>query len=151
MDLVERMARSTGSEITITQAPANPSQAKILYRQLSLQFNNILTKFISRLKKQGAGTLPHHNRGTAVAAASPSPGGSSQQPMLHVFSCKHADRFRKSLLQDRVDSITCDRSLFAFMRERHSRSGLRSSIIPSLNEVRGIFFVKFRLPLGELY
>jgi hypothetical protein len=149
LDLVERMERSTGSKVTVTHDPGSPSPTKTLYRQITLQFQDSFLKFISRFKKQSAGSLPHHN-GPDVTITSLPPGNSSQQRMLHLLACMHANRFRKSLAQDRVESVTCDRKLFTFMRDKHSHGGCRTRLIPSLNEVRGIFFVKFRLPLGKL-
>ncbi|KAF2440283.1 hypothetical protein P171DRAFT_367811 [Karstenula rhodostoma CBS 690.94] len=122
-ELVERMERSIGSKVMVTQAPANPSEAKALYRQLTLQLNDTLSNLMSRFKKQSAGSLPHHNNGLAATTTSAAPRSSSQQRMLHLLACMHANRFRKSLFQDRIESIACDRSLFNFMRDRHPSRG----------------------------
>ncbi|KAF9729921.1 hypothetical protein PMIN01_11854 [Paraphaeosphaeria minitans] len=117
------MKRSIGSKITVTQGPdpASQSQAKTLYRRLDLELKDVFSKLTSRFKNKNTLSLPHHNNSPLVATTSPSPCGSSQQQMLHLLSCMHANRFRKSLSQDRIESVTCDRKLFTFMRDKYSQ------------------------------
>jgi hypothetical protein len=152
VDLVDRMQQSIGSKVTVAEAPnpTGPSQAKVLYQHLSSLLSSAFSKLALKFQKQNTGPLPHHNNDPAATTSSLATSNTSQQRMLHLLACMHTNRFRKSLAQDRVESITCDRKLFTFMRDRHSRGGGRTRLIPSLNEVRGIFFVKFRLPLGKL-
>jgi hypothetical protein len=59
----------------------------------------------------------------------------------------HSGRFRKSLVQDRIENVTWDHQLFRFMRQQYTRHrGLSKRL--ALKTVTGIFFVRFRLPLG---
>lgn len=68
--------------------------------------------------------------------------------MLHLSACMHKGRFRKSLHQDRIDTVSTDRKLFCFLRQRFTRHRGRFSTLLSLKTVTGIFFIKFRLPMG---
>lgn len=60
----------------------------------------------------------------------------------------HRNQLRKVLHQDRIEDVTTDRTLLCFLRIQYLRHRGRFLHMLSLKSVKGIFFVKFRLPIG---
>lgn len=89
-------------------------------------------------------TLPQHNPKTTCSSS----GTPSRLQLLHLLACMHAGRFRKMLHQDRIETVMNDRELFCFLRQQYARNCGRMRAFLSLKTVQGIFFTKFRLPVG---
>jgi hypothetical protein len=60
----------------------------------------------------------------------------------------HLNRLRKVLQQERIEEVTTDRALLCFLRTQYLRHRGRFLHMLSLKSVKGISFVKFRLPIG---
>ena len=90
--------------------------------------------------------LPQHN--TPCTATSTSNNPQPQQSILHLLACMHRNRLRKVLQQERIEDVTTDRALLCFLRKQYLRHRGRFLHMLSLKSVKGISFVKFRLPIG---
>jgi hypothetical protein len=149
-DLISRMERSTGAKVLATPHDPNTSNQKYTYQHPGLWIRNILTRITVALKgpcKQSA--LPQHNSTASSTAAFSLPTAlPSQLKVLHLLACMHNGRFRKSLIQDRIEEIATDRQLFCFMQQQFTQNRSRAIKLLSLKTVTGIFFVKLRLPMG---
>ena len=64
---------------------------------------------------------------------------------MHLLTCMHRNQLFKVLHQDRIEYVTTDRTLLCFLRSQYLRHRGRFLHMLSL---KGIFFVKFRLPIG---
>jgi hypothetical protein len=64
------------------------------------------------------------------------------------MTCMHRDKLRKIVQQDRIEDVTTDQEMLCFMRQQFARYRGRFISMLSLKRVKGIFFVKFQLPMG---
>jgi hypothetical protein len=64
------------------------------------------------------------------------------------MACMHRDPRRKFVQQDRIEDLTTDHELLCFMRQKHVRQHRTFFRLLSLKRVKGIYFVKFWLPIG---
>lgn len=94
--------------------------------------------------------LPQHNNNITSPSSTTNSSqlAATQPPTLHLLACMHQNRSRKILQQDRIEAITTDRALLCFMHDQYKRHRGRILHFLSLKSVQGIFFVKFRLPIG---
>ena len=92
--------------------------------------------------------LPQHNPPQSTTTCSAIHNASPQQRILRLLTCMHRDRFRKVLYQDVMEKITTDRTLLCFLQKQYFRHRGRFLHVLSLKRVKGIFFVKLRLPIG---
>ncbi|KAF2643421.1 hypothetical protein P280DRAFT_394746 [Massarina eburnea CBS 473.64] len=146
-DLVSRIEQSTGTKVTITSHNSTISNQKSTGQHPGLWIRNALTRLTTTFRKPTKQcTLPQHNPTTTTCCPAPPTG--SRSKMIHLLSCMHAGRFRKSLAQDRIESINTDRNLFCFLRQQFRLHRGRFSTLLSLKTVQGIYFIKFRLPMG---
>lgn len=60
----------------------------------------------------------------------------------------HRDRVRKMLQQDRIEDMTTDRTLVLLLRKQYMRHRGRILHMASLKGIRGVLFVRFRLPIA---
>jgi hypothetical protein len=60
----------------------------------------------------------------------------------------HRNHQRKVLQQDRIEDVTTDRTLLNFLQKQYIRHRGRFLHRVYLKSVKGMFFVKFRLPIG---
>ncbi|KAF1951761.1 hypothetical protein CC80DRAFT_423899 [Byssothecium circinans] len=147
-ELASDMLRATGTEVTITTHSSSSSNQKYMGQHPGLWIRNALVRLTTTFRKPAKQyTLPQHNSANVTCCPAPSPNPPPNK-MLHLFSCMHAGRFRKSLTQDRIDSIDTDRNLFCFLREQFRLHRGRFVTLLSLKAVQGIYFIKFRLPMG---
>ena len=88
-------------------------------------------------------SLPQHNSRPlpAIQVSSTPP---TQQQSLHIMACMQKTRYRKNLCQERLDAVSTDRELFAFLNTQFKkrRGALASKL--SLRAIQGIFFIKVR-------
>ncbi|KAG9189800.1 hypothetical protein G6011_06668 [Alternaria panax] len=101
-------------------------------------------------KKSSAG-LPQHNTPCTPSATTVTTSNTqyqAQQSILHLLACMRRNRHRKVLKQDRIEDITTDRALLCFLRKQYRLHRGRFLHTLSLQSVKGISFVKFRLPIG---
>jgi len=96
--------------------------------------------------KQSSACLPQHTRSTTATATTNNP--TPQTRILYLLACMHRDRLRKVLHQDRLEDVTTDRVLLCFLRKRYLQHRGRFLHRLSLKSIKGISFVKFRLPIG---
>jgi hypothetical protein len=92
--------------------------------------------------------LPQHNAPYTPAVDATSTQNLPQQQILHLMACIHRDTVRKFVKQDRIENITTDRELLCFMRQKHVRQHSCILRLFTLKRVKGIYFVKFWLPVG---
>jgi hypothetical protein len=64
------------------------------------------------------------------------------------MACMHRDPVRKFVQQDRVEDATTDQEVLRLMRQQYIRHRGQLLNMLSLRRVKGIFFVKFVLPMG---
>ncbi|KAF2856967.1 hypothetical protein T440DRAFT_474292 [Plenodomus tracheiphilus IPT5] len=121
-ELIAQMRRTSGVEVSVTtyDRPSGNQQ----YR----------------------GIHPHNGPGTTTVPAGPII--APPQPALHLISCMHGDQFRKVLQQDRVETVTTDRTLLCFLRQRYHHHRGRFLQLAKLKRINGISFVKICLPAG---
>ena len=152
-ELVERMERSIGVKVTVTHnGSAGTNGGTSPFQHLQSRFQNTLLKFTSAFERQAEeGQLPQRNGTLGVSAPSLTSTSATQQRMLHLLACMRIGRFRKSLSQDRVETVISDRELFLFLRENFTRHRGRLRRFFTLNGVQNIFFVKLRLPSSEFH
>ncbi|KAH8723309.1 hypothetical protein GQ44DRAFT_317133 [Phaeosphaeriaceae sp. PMI808] len=146
-DLVARMQRSTGARIVATPYNSRSTNQKYKFYSPIKAIGGGFTRLSNAFRKPSKQcTLPRHNNTTT---ASTTPGTTPpQQKLLHLLSCMHAGRFRKSLYQDRIEDITTDHGLFCFLRKQFIRYRGRFCTLLSLKTVKSLKFIKFRLPRG---
>ncbi|KAE8835581.1 hypothetical protein HRS9122_07851 [Pyrenophora teres f. teres] len=92
--------------------------------------------------------LPQHSPPQSITACSATSNTSPRQRDLRLLTCMHRDRFRKVLHQDVMEKVTTDRTLLCFLQKQYLRHRGRFLHMLSLKRVKGIFFVKLRLPIG---
>jgi hypothetical protein len=96
---------------------------------------------------QPSSYLPQHSAPCTPAVDTTSTQTSTQQQVLHLMACMHRDPVRRFVQQDRIETLTTDRDILHFMRQNHVRHRTISRML-SLKRVKGIYFVKFWLPIG---
>jgi hypothetical protein len=147
--LISRMERSSGVKfLTSSSSPGNNVQ-RYSFQSPVRWLQGAIGKITSGLRtKPNTSALPQHNSSTSTATC-PTPSGiPAQQRTLHLMACMHTGRYEKGLYQDRVEIINNDRKLFTFLGEQYIRHRGMFKNMVSLKNLQGIFFVKFRLPVG---
>ncbi|KAF5853238.1 hypothetical protein GGP41_001822 [Bipolaris sorokiniana] len=154
-ELTDRMSRSTGANITLT------SYSKISTNQnWNFKFPACARRFIVTSSSSAKATAPNYGGGlpqynvpnhcapsTSSAPTTNTPAGSKLT--LHLLACAHRNQRRKCLLQDPIDSVSTDRGLFCFMKRQIRRNHSRVRNILAMRSIQGMFFVKFRLRMGN--
>jgi hypothetical protein len=149
-ELANRMERSSG--VKVTASPYRQyagSQQYIMPRPARWLRNGIAkaTSAFANFLKPPPGLPQHSSPNTPNVGATP-PQNTSQQNVLHLMACMHRDSVRKYVQQDRIENITADRELLCFMRKSHVRRHRSILRLFSLKQIKGIYFVKFWLPVG---
>lgn len=145
-----RMRQSTRAKIISRTSGSEGTNAKhkSTNQHPGLWIRNALTSLTKSFGKQSKQyALPQHTPSATVASSTPNP-NPPQTRMLHLLSCMHAGRSRKSLAQDRIETFNTDRQLFCFIRQQYRIHRGRFKALFSLKTVKGIYFTKFRLPMG---
>ncbi|CAI6335686.1 unnamed protein product [Periconia digitata] len=147
-NMATHMERLTGAKVTSITSHSENTAPKTTGQHPGLWLRNAMESLGSLVNKRSKQrTLPQHTPNTAVGTSTPGH-GSQQGQMLHLLSCLHAGRFRKTLAQDRIESFKTDRQLFYFIRDQYRVHRGRIKGLLSLKTVKGIYFTKFRLPMG---
>jgi len=148
--LISRMERSSGVKLLTNPSSPENNVQKYSFQSPVRWFQAAIGKITLSLRtKPDTSALPQHNSSTSTVAC-PTPSGTpTQQHTLHLMACMHAGRYGKGLYQDRVETIKNDRKLFTFLANQYTRHRGRFKNIVSLKNIQGIFFVKFRLPMGS--
>lgn len=149
-ELATRMQQHSGIKVTASTWTQNSSNQQYIIpkpgRWLRNGYAKFTTAFASSTKSSPC--LPQHNTSCPSTTSTSSQTTISQPPILHLLACMHHNRFRKVLYQDRIETIDTDRALLCFMRQQYQRHRGHLLRFISLKSVQGIFFIKFRLPLG---
>lgn len=111
---------------------------------------NALVKITSAFSgpSKPAGCLPQHSTTSPLLICSTSSNNPPQKRLLHLLACIHRNRFRKVLQQDRVEDVLTDRALLRFLKKQYLRHRGKLLYVVCLKSVKGIFFVRFHLPIG---
>jgi hypothetical protein len=143
------MERSGGVKVTASpyQTPAGNQQYTMPRPDRWLR-NGIAKASSAFTKSSKPLPLPQHSASCTRAVCTTCNQPLLHRQVLHLMACMHRDSVRKYVKQDRIENVTTDRELLCFMRQKHicqPRSILR---LLSLKRVKGIYFVKFWLPVG---
>jgi hypothetical protein len=145
MALTEQMQRAMGVKTAIasygSQVPTqkytfrSPKWARDAYRKATsgLGWHTQCT------------TLPKHNSGTTASSSITPNTGAPQQDTLHLMSSVHRTRDHTVLLQDNLETIKNDRTLFLHLKTRLSRRRNPLLLALSCRSIEGIFFTKVSL------
>ncbi|KAF2867913.1 hypothetical protein BDV95DRAFT_580891 [Massariosphaeria phaeospora] len=148
-ELVKHMERSSGAVVHSTGHSQNPHDEGHIYARTRLLFQKAVSKITGLFQRDSpVYSLPQHNSSIPVSTPQATGNISSQQQALHVMTCMREGGHRKCLRQDRVESVNSDRELLIFLRSQFTGNRGRLKSLLSMKTVKGIFFVKFRLPLG---
>lgn len=145
------MQRTSGAKVHSAPFSHNSSNQRYVKPRPGQWVQNAVTKVVSAFGKSPgtSSCLPQHNSSCAATACATTTGGNpAQQDILHLLACMHRSGVRKVLQQDRIEGVTTDRTLLCFLRKQFLRHRGRILHKLSLKSVKGIFFVKFRLPIG---
>lgn len=143
-EAVKRLKDATDAEVTITHYNSNSTSQQWSFG------NSALARRAARLFSLGSKNvtpLPRHNPPSQpsipMTATSPAtdPIPAAQQS-LHLLSCVHKTRELKSLLQESIDEIKNDQSLFLFLKEQLRRNRNRLRCLIFLRGIQGIYFLK---------
>ncbi|KAF2621158.1 hypothetical protein BU25DRAFT_354992 [Macroventuria anomochaeta] len=154
-ELIEKMSRSTGAKVTVV-----PYDSTSTNQNWALKAPSWVRKLTSTSKfgqaKGSSSTeyLPQHNVPAQCPQSTLSTPTSNDtvpsKPKIHLLSCTHRTQRRKCLLQDPIDSVFTDRALFCFMQQQLQRNRSRIRSLLSMRSIQGMFFVKFRLRMGNM-
>lgn len=144
------MEQSSGIKVSATPYRQHGGNQQYVVPRPGRWLRNGLAKFTAAFgnTSKPSSCLPQHTNTCSSSTSTASSTTISQPSMLHLLACMHRNRFRKVLQQDRIEAIKTDRVLLCFMRQQYARHRGRLLNFLSLKSVQGIFFVKFRLPLG---
>ena len=146
-ELIEKMGRSTGARVTVTQYSKASTNQNWSFRAPAWAKKLMGSSSSGQTRASNpAGCLPQHNgptpsiplaTSTPVSNASAAPGST-----LHLLACAHQTERRKCLLQESLGGVATDRDLFCRMKQqlRRNCSGFRNFL--SMRSVQGMFFVK---------
>ncbi|CAN9298302.1 unnamed protein product [Alternaria alternata] len=107
-----------------------------------------IDELISHMQRtSGAKVLasPHSHQSGNQKYVVPNPTQWIQKAVTSIFG---GSAKKKDLKQDRIEEITTDRALLCFLRKQYRLHRGRFLHALSLQSVKGISFVKFRLPIG---
>lgn len=152
--LVVHIKRSSG--IDVSASPYSQYAGNQQYRVprpgrwLRSGFTRLTSAFGSASGTASSSTpsLPQHNARSAPAEATVTTQKSGSRQNLHLMACMHRDQKRKIVKQDPIEDVTTDRELLYFMRQQHVSHRGRVLGRLSLKSVKGIYLVKFWLPMG---
>ena len=140
------MQRTSGAKVMASPHSHQSGNQKYVMPNPTQWIQKAFTSIFGGSAKKSTACLPQHNTpctSTTTANAPP-----PQQSILHLLACMHRNRLRKDLKQDRIEDITTDRALLCFLRKQYRLHRGRFLHALSLQSVKGISFVKFRLPIG---
>lgn len=144
------MQRTSGIKVRISSYSQHSGNQRYVMPHPSQWIQNALKKIRSVFSSspKPPACLPQHNPPQPATACSSTNNTSPQQRILRLLTCMHRDRFRKILHQDVMEKVTTDCTLLCFLQKQYLRHRGRFLHMLSLKRVKGIFFVKFRLPIG---
>ncbi|CAO2657319.1 Nn.00g034450.m01.CDS01 [Neocucurbitaria sp. VM-36] len=148
--LIAHMHRTSGIQVHAAPYVKNSGNQRYIAPHPTKWIRNAITKVTAAFRQSSkpASCLPQHNTACSATVASAANNNPSQQRVLHLLACMHRNRSRKVLQQDKIEGVTTDRTLLCFLRDQYMRHRGRFLHMISLKSVKGIFFVKFRLPIG---
>ncbi|PVI00188.1 hypothetical protein DM02DRAFT_494166, partial [Periconia macrospinosa] len=147
-NMITRMQQSTKATVTSVTSEPEKTSPNPTGQHPGLWLRNGLTSLVGSFNKQSKQcALPQHTSNATASSSTPNQ-NAPQRQMLHLLSCMHAGRFRKSLAQDRIETFNTDRQLFSFISRKFCAHRGRFKNLLSLKTVKGIYFTKFRLPMG---
>jgi hypothetical protein len=144
------MQRTSGTTVHTSPYSQTSTDQQYIVPQPGRWVRNAFTKISSAFSKssKSSACLPQHNTASPTTACSTPNINPAPQKILHLLSCMHRNRLRRVLKQDRIEDVTTDRTLLYFLRRQYLRHRGRFLHMVSLKGVKGICFVKFRLPIG---
>ncbi|KAH6878253.1 hypothetical protein BKA58DRAFT_91765 [Alternaria rosae] len=142
--LVHHMRRTSGAKVRASAQNHQSGNQQYIAPHPIQWIRKAVTSIVGDSTMKSSSCLPQHNTPRTATANNPS----AQQSILHLLACMHRNRLRKVLQQERIEDVTTDRALLCFMRRQYLRHRSRFLHILSLKSVKGISFVKFRLPIG---
>ncbi|CAN9254485.1 unnamed protein product [Alternaria alternata] len=145
-ELTSHMQRTSGAKVLASPHSHQSGNQKYVMPNPTQWIQKAFTSIFGGSAKKSAACLPQHNTSctSTTTANAPPP----QRGILHLLACMHRNRLRKDLKQDRIEDITTDRALLCFLRKQYRLHRGRFLHALSLQSVKGISFVKFRLPIG---
>jgi hypothetical protein len=149
-ELVAHMERSGGVKVSASPYKQYAGNQQYVVPPLYRWIKNGITKLASAVVKSSKPSpcLPQHTNTCSSLTSTTSQSNIIQTPTLHLMVCLHRNQSHKVLRQDRIETIETDLALLCFMREQYVRHRGHLLNFLSLKSVQGIFFVKFRLPIG---
>ncbi|KAF3045537.1 hypothetical protein E8E12_009384 [Didymella heteroderae] len=152
--LIEQMNRSTGAKVTVTsysKTSGNQNWVLKTPRMVRRLTGSLTSGRAGASNPQGC--LPQHNESSqpVPSTGTAATGTTTAQvtSTLHLLACAHRTQRRKWFLQNPIDTIFTDRALFCFMRQQLERNRSLIRSILTMTSVQGMFFVKFRLRMGN--
>ncbi|KAJ6266445.1 hypothetical protein PSV08DRAFT_230177 [Bipolaris maydis] len=153
-ELTSRMSRSTGANITTTSYSKTSTNQNWNFKLPNwVRRFTITSSSAKAAAPNSGGGLPQYNArnhsapSTSSAPTTNTPTNSNAR--LHLLACAHRNERRKCLLQDPINSVSTDRALFCFMKQQIRRNHSRFRNILTMRSIQGMFFVKFRLRMGN--
>ncbi|XP_014557166.1 hypothetical protein COCVIDRAFT_69160, partial [Bipolaris victoriae FI3] len=152
-ELTDRMSRSTGASITVASYSKTSKNQNWNFKFPAWARRGTGTSSAKATTPNSGGGLPQYNaphRSAPLTSSAPATNTSTNStPRLHLLACAHRTERRKCLLQDPIDSVSTDRALFCFMKQQIRCNNSRFRSILAMRSIQGMFFVKFRLRMGN--
>jgi len=140
------MRRTSGAKVRVSTHSHQSGNQQYIAPHPIQWIRKAVTSIFVGSSRRSSSCLPQHN--TPCTATSTTNNPQPQQSILHLLACMHRNRLRKVLQQERIEDVTTDRALLCFLRKQYLRHRGRFLHMLSLKSVKGISFVKFRLPIG---
>lgn len=145
-ELVDHMRRTSGAKVRASAHNHQSGNQQYIVPHPIQWIRRAVTSLFGGSTKKSSSCLPQHNIPCTVTTSAGNP--QPQQSILYLLACMHRNRLRKILQQERIEDVATDRALLCFLRKQYLRHRGRFLHVLSLKSVKGISFVKFRLPIG---
>lgn len=138
------MKNSTGQKMVPIAGTQTNSSHPSLFKHTTTSVKAAFHSIKGRIFDDQGPWLPQH-RSQPAATTQNAPNPSTSTQTRHLMSCLQTGKYR-SLYQELVQEIQCDKELFAFLQNRLEERKGKVRPILSLQTIRGIVFVKVRIP-----
>lgn len=145
--VAERIVSVAGVQVTVTSYNATSTNQKWTF-QIPRWIRNLM--WISGARANNQPKLPQHCPPTPTSSSTTSTRvgtSSSVGSSLRLLACIHRTQDHMHLLQEPIDQVDNDLSLFQYMEKQLKQHRRRIRQLLSLRSVRGVHLVKVRCPL----
>jgi hypothetical protein len=138
------MQQSSGSRVdAISYVEGNSGQKYIGQRRYSFQgIIRSLVAVLERFNKPSPGLPQHRTPGNTLTDTPTGTDPMDEQQTLHLMACMQRGRYRRTVHQDRIDTIMTDQALFCFLRKQVAQHRGRIRQLFTLKCIQAMYFVK---------